>query len=71
MNTAGVIRQHGYPERLPATVLDLINDLDRAVPQFTITTPITTGDVQAINYSAGQRSIVDALIKLAKKEGQL
>jgi hypothetical protein len=66
---AATPRQQGYPERLPATVAQLIEDLDRAVPKVTIAAPITTGDVQAINFTAGQRSIVDQLVLMARKEG--
>jgi len=68
---AGPIREQGYPERLPATVAQLIADLDRSVPKVIINSPITSGDVQAINFTAGQRSIVDQLVLLARKEGLL
>ena len=68
---AAPLREKGYPERLPATVAQLVEDLDRAVPRVTISAPITTGDVQAINFTAGQRSIVDQLVLLARKEGML
>lgn len=68
---AGPIREQGYPERLPATVAQLIADLDRSVPKVIIASPITSGDVQAINFTAGQRSIVDQLVLLARKEGLL
>jgi hypothetical protein len=66
---AAPIREQGYPERLPATVGQLIADLDRAVPKVEISSPITHGDVQAINFTAGQRSIVDQLVLMARKEG--
>lgn len=65
---AAPIREQGYPERLPATVQQLIADLDRAIPRVVINGPITSGDVQSINFSAGQRSIVDQLLIMAKKE---
>lgn len=66
---AAPIREQGYPEKLPATVAQLIADLDRAVPKVVIGHPITAGDVQAINFTAGQRSIVDQLLALAHKDG--
>jgi len=66
---AAPIREQGYPERLPATVAQLIADLDRAVPKVVISSPITQGDVQAINFTAGQRSVVDQLVLMARKEG--
>jgi hypothetical protein len=68
---AAPIREQGYPERLPATVAQLIADLDRAVPKVVISSPITQGDVQAINFTAGQRSVVDQLVLMARKEGLL
>lgn len=68
---AAPIREQGYPERLPATVGQLIADLDRSVSRVVISTPVTAGDVQAINFQAGQRSIVDQLVLMAKKEGLL
>lgn len=68
---AAPIREQGYPERLPATVAQLVADLDRSVPKVIINAPITSGDVQAINFTAGQRSIVDQLVLLARKEGIL
>lgn len=68
---AAPIREQGYPERLPASVAQLIADLDRAVPRVVINQPITAGDVQAINFTAGQRSVVDQLVLMARKEGML
>jgi hypothetical protein len=68
---AAPIREQGYPERLPATVAQLIADLDRSVPKVVISSPITQGDVQAINWTAGQRSVVDQLVLMARKEGLL
>jgi hypothetical protein len=68
---AAPLREQGYPERLPATVAQLIADLDRAVPRVVINQPITAGDVQAINFTAGQRSVVDQLVLMARKEGML
>jgi hypothetical protein len=68
---AAPLREQGYPERLPATVAQLIADLDRAVPKVVINQPITAGDVQAINFTAGQRSVVDQLVLMARKEGML
>jgi hypothetical protein len=62
-------RSGGYPERLPATVSQLIEDLDRAVPRVVVSGPITAGDVQPLNFAAGQRSVVDSLMLLARKEG--
>lgn len=70
MKDAAPNRQHGYPERLPATVEQLIEDLDRAIPRVIVTGPVTAGDVQAMNYAAGQRSVVDSLILLAAKGHQ-
>jgi hypothetical protein len=68
---AAPLREQGYPERLPATVAQLIADLDRAMPKVVINQPITAGDVQAINFTAGQRSVVDQLVLMARKEGML
>ena len=62
-------RSIGYPERLPATVAELIADLDRAVPRVVVTGPITAGDIQPLNFASGQRSVVDSLLVLARKEG--
>lgn len=69
MKDASPNRSGGYPETLPATVLDLIDDLDRAIPRVIVNGPITAGDVQALNYAAGQRSVVESLVMLARKEG--
>lgn len=67
MKDAASNRQVGYPERLPATVEQLIEELDRAIPRVIVSGPVTAGDVQAMNYAAGQRSVVDSLILLANK----
>lgn len=62
-------RSNGYPERLPGTVLQLIEDLDRAIPSVVVSGPISAGDVQPLNFAAGQRNVVESLIALARKEG--
>ena len=64
-------RSGGYPERLPATVVQLIEELDRAIPKVVVSGPITAGDVQPLNFAAGQRSVVDNLINLARREGMI
>ena len=69
MKDAASNRQHGYPEKLPATVAQLIEDLDRAIPPVLVKGAVTAGDIQALNFASGQRSVVDSLIMLAKKEG--
>lgn len=69
MKDAAPNRSTGYPERLPANVVDLILDLDRAVPRVTVTSPVTAGDIQPLNYAAGARSVVESLLLLARKDG--
>jgi len=71
MKDASPNRSVGYPEKLPATVADLLDELDRAIPRVIVNGPLTAGDIQALNYAAGQRSVVDSLLMLKRKEASL
>ncbi len=57
-----------YPARLPHTVSELIDDLDKVTPRPAVEGPITDDEtLQKLVFDAGRRSIVDELMRLKNR----
>lgn len=64
-------RETRYPELIPGTVGEFIRQLDKAVPEISISEPITELNRDSLNWQLARRSIVDEIVFLAKKQGLL
>jgi hypothetical protein len=55
------------PESLPATVDDLLSELDKQVRPAIVTGPESRECMDQLIYDSGRRSLVDQLLELRKR----